>query len=206
MDSEFSSLLKMETWDLIEQVPPNKNIVDSKWVFKLKCNPDGSILKYKARLVVRGFSQVEGEDYDETFAPVAKFSSIRTLLTLSASLDWEIDQMDVETAFLLAPLKDEIYLKLPEGLGNHSGKIVKLNKSLYGLKQAPRVWNSHINDYLTKLGFTPNPKDPCLYSGIFNNEQILLCLYVDDLIISCKSRPVLRWITSSRLTSWILPC
>lgn len=120
-------------------------------------------------MVARGFTQKPGIDYEETFAPVAKFTSLRCLLSVAASKDMEIDQVDVETAFLIPKLTEEVYVIIPDGFGSDTGKYAKLNKSLYGLKQAPRVWNNEINQFLLSIGFKPNPHDPCIYSGSYES-------------------------------------
>src|SRR3954464_10360775 len=119
--------------------------ITSKWVFKYKHDLTGKIIRHKARLVVRGFSQREGIDYTETFAPVAKYTSIRTLLALAAAADWEIHRMDVKTAFLAGDLDEQIFMELPEGINTPENTICELKKSLYGLKQAPRVWYQKLN-------------------------------------------------------------
>jgi hypothetical protein len=120
----------------------------------------------KARLCAQGFTQVDGVDCGNTFAPVAKFVSFRVMLTTAASQGMEIHNMDVDTAFLLAPLEEDVYMRLPDGFGELSGTIVKLNRALYGLKQSPRAWYSKAHSILSSLGFATNRKDPCLYTGI----------------------------------------
>ena len=147
--SELDSHIENGTWEAGE-LPPGRHEISSKWVFKTKVNADGS-LRYKVRLVVRGFEQREGLDYQETFAPVAKFPTLRVLLALAAHFDWEIHHMDVKTAFLHPKLKESVYMTPPKGYGEFLPdlkpipKMLKLLKCLYGLKQAPFEWYNHID-------------------------------------------------------------
>ena len=138
-DNEYNSIMKNKTWELVPR-PKDRTIIKSGWVMKLKLKADGSINKYKMRLVAKGYTQVEGIDYIETFAPVVKFNSVRIILSIAAIEDLDIQQMDVKTAFLNGILEEEIYMEQPEGY-IESGKknhVCKLKKSLYGLKQSPR--------------------------------------------------------------------
>jgi hypothetical protein len=190
---EYDALIKNNTWDLVP-LPAGRKTVGSKWVFKLKLKPDGSIERYKARLVAKGYSQVEGLDYSETFAPVAKFPSIRTVLAIAASEDMEIHQMDVKTAFLNGFVEEEIYMAQPEGFvkPGEENLVCKLRKTIYGLKQAPRAWNKVIDDFLKSLGFQRCAADHCIYV-ISSKEGILyLVIYVDDLILASKSLELLE--------------
>ncbi|KAF8783371.1 Retrovirus-related Pol polyprotein like [Argiope bruennichi] len=138
--------IKNKTWEIVDQ-PNNKNIVNCKWVFKIKKNSKGEIERYKSRLVAKGFSQIEGIDYNETFSPVVRYVTLRVLLAYAAIYDWEIDQMDAVMAFVQGTLDEEIYMKIPEGFNeyygkNHEKKVLKLNKALDGLKQSGRLCNS----------------------------------------------------------------
>ena len=141
MQEEMESLQKNHTYDLVE-LPKGKKALKNKWVFKIKKDGSGTIIKYKARMVVKGFLQKKGVDFSEIFSPVVKMTSIRVFLGLAASLNLELEQLDVRTAFLHGDLDEEIYMEQPEGF-EVSGKknlVCKLKKSLYGLKQAPRQW------------------------------------------------------------------
>jgi hypothetical protein len=141
MEEEMESLDKNEAWDLVE-FPTGRNPIGSKWVYKKKLNAEGKVEKYKARLVAKGYSQVEGIDFGEIFSPVAKLTSIRFMLSVVVAFDFEIEQMDVKTAFLHGYLEEEIFMKQPEGYVVKEKKelVCKLKKSLYGLKQSPRMW------------------------------------------------------------------
>jgi hypothetical protein len=175
LNNTFSALNSREAWQL--QVKP----IGSKWVYKTKRNPDGSTL-YKARLVIKGYEQT---DFGETYAPVGKLTTFRYLISLIGRYGWNMDHLDVVTAFLNPEIDDDdIYMTLPEGWpeGSNAPKIVvRLRKALYGLKQAPRLWHDDINAFLLSLGFTQSSADPNLY---LRSDGILILLYVDDISMS----------------------
>eukprot|EP00253_Pinus_taeda_P014314 PITA_14314 len=148
MNEECHSLLANDTWDLVP-LPKGRKLVRCKWVYRTKYGPDGKVDKHKARLVAKGFSQVEGIDYTETFSPVAKMNSIRLVLSLAASLKWEVHQMDVKSAFLHGDLHEEIYMEQPIGfIQTDSSLVCRLKKSLYGLKQAPRACDPNLINHV----------------------------------------------------------
>jgi hypothetical protein len=184
--SEYDSLVSRKTWKLVP-CPAGRKLVDSKWVFKLKRDANGQIARYKARLVARGFTQEKGVDYHETFAPTVRIISIRTLLALAACNDWEVEQLDVVTAFLEADIEEETYMMQPEGLRhtdiNGEERVCLLKSSLYGFKQAPRNWNKTITAWLEEYGFSQFKVDPGTYVFIKEGELYVLALYVDDSII-----------------------
>ena len=188
MEKEYSSLTKHETWELVD-LPEDANLVGSKWVYKTKRNADGTIDKHKARLVAQGYTQEEGIDYNEVFAPVAKYKSIRTILAIANQLDLEVHQMDVCSAFLNGVLEEDIYMKQPEGFISEKfpKKVCKLKKSLYGLKQSARVWNKQIDEYLKKSGYIQNTADPCIYYRVEEVEgrfiTMIVGVYVDETIL-----------------------
>jgi hypothetical protein len=136
--------------------------------------------------VARGFSQKEGIDYDEIFAPVARYSSIKIIISLAAVFGWKLHQMDVKTAFLNGEVEQEVYIEQPEGFIIHDKRshVCKLKKALYGLKQAPRAWYGRIDSFLQSLGFSKSIADPNLYIKIIQNHPVLLVLYVDDLFLT----------------------
>ena len=138
MEAEFDALVRNDTWTLME-LPLDKDVIGTKWIYKIKYKSDGSIDKHKARLVAKGYAQQEGIDYTETFAPVAKMDTIRTVLVVAAQHGWIIYQMDVKSAFLNGYVDEEIYVEQPQGfeIAGKENKVYKLKKALYGLKQAP---------------------------------------------------------------------
>jgi transposase InsO family protein len=193
INSELKAHQENGTWSLVERNPGVKTI-DSKWVFKLMRNPEGDVYRYKARLCARGFLQQRGVDYNETFAPVVRYDSIRVLLALVAAEDLELAQFDIQTAFLHGQLEEEIYMEVPEGLsGEKQSKsarksaVCKLNKSLYGLKQAPRCWNKKFSAFLHEFCFKETEADQCIFVGNVGNESVYLALFVDDGLIAAKS-------------------
>jgi hypothetical protein len=193
VNSELKAHQENGTWSLVERNPGVKTI-DSKWVFKLMRNPEGDVYRYKARLCARGFLQQRGVDYNETFAPVVRYDSIRVLLALVAAEDLELAQFDIQTAFLHGQLEEEIYMEVPKGLsGEKQSKsarksaVCKLNKSLYGLKQAPRCWNKKFSAFLHEFCFKETEADQCIFVGNVGNESVYLALFVDDGLIAAKS-------------------
>jgi len=138
MDGELSALHKTYTWDVVP-LPPGKSIVGCHWMYKIKTNSDGSIERYKARLVAKWYSQQYGLDYEETFALVAKITTIRTLITVALIRQWHISQLDVKNVFLNGDLQEEVYMIPPPSVSHDSRYVCKLKKVLYGLKQAPRA-------------------------------------------------------------------
>lgn len=183
MNNEIDSLKENETWEMVN-LPEGRKAIPCKWIYKIKTNPDGSIDKYKARLVIKGYSQKKGVDYKETFSPVAKISTIRTLICIAAQEKLQLSQFDVSTAFLYGTLKEDIYMKPPEGYVSDKGKVCKLKRSLYGLKQAPRCWNKTITDHILKIGFKQCDSDPCLFKRGEEKYKLVLALYIDDGLIA----------------------
>ncbi|KAD4385282.1 hypothetical protein E3N88_25450 [Mikania micrantha] len=189
MKEEITALNKNRTWELTN-LPAGKNAVGVKWTFKTKVGPNGEVTRYKARLVAKGYSQVEGVDYTETFAPVARFETIRVVIAVAAHHGWELHQLDVKTAFLNGDLTEEIYIHQPDGFitrGNEE-KVYRLRKALYGLKQAPRAWYSKIDGYFHRHGFIKSYSEPTLYVKKVQDKDIMyVCLYVDDIVCTSSS-------------------
>jgi len=192
MDEEIKMIDRNNTWELTE-FPEGSQTIGVKWVFKKKLSAQGEIERYKARLVVKGYKQKEGIDYDEVFTPAVRMETIWLLISQVAQFKWSIFQMDVKLAFLNGVLEEEVYIEQPPGymkIGEEK-KVLKLKKSLYGLKQAPRAWNTHIDTYFNENGFKQCPYKHALY--VKNNEgnMIFVTLYVDDLIFMGKNNEMI---------------
>jgi hypothetical protein len=184
MDEEIAALKSNNTWQTMP-LPPHAHAIGCKWIYKVKLKSDGSIERYKARLCAKGFSQKQGIDYHETFAPVMKYKSQRVLLSLATVWAYEADQMDVVTAFLNGEMKEEVYMQQPEGYvsGDATVTVCKLIKTLYGTKQAPREWNAALNSFLVdSLHMTRCVTDTCIYvKRSHTNHLFLIGVFVDDM-------------------------
>ena len=185
-EAEYASLLEMQTWDLVD-LPADRKPIGSKWVFRVKHKSDGTVDRFKARFVAKGYAQAYGIDYKDTFSPVVKFTSIRAILAFAVQEGLIVHQMDVVTAFLNGILEEEIYIKQPEGFvaSGSETKVLKLRRSIYGLKQSPRCWNKVFSDYLLSIGLTQSEADPCIYVKL--EPLVILAVYVDDLIVMTRS-------------------
>ena len=183
MNDEFESLMKNKTWELVPR-PSDQKVIGCRWVYKIKRGIDGSIGRYKSRLVAQGYSQTEGIDYDEVFAPVAHAATIRTLLSFANSNDLEIHQLDVKTAFLHGVLDCDLYMEQPEGYEDkeHPDYVCKLNKCLYGLKQSAKCWNELLDRHFIENGYTKADADGCLYIKVASGSFVIMGVYVDDFI------------------------
>jgi len=193
MKLEFDALQANQTWTLVPR-PPGARIITGKWVFKHKMNPDGTLERYKARWVVRGFNQRPGVDFGETFSPVIKPATIRTVLTLVATYGWPAHQLDVSNAFLHGNLQEQVYSQQPTGFVDpqHPDAVCLLSRSLYGLRQAPRAWFEHFVGHVTSLGFVQSKADSSLFVLRRNSATAYLLLYVDDMILSASSSSLLQ--------------
>ncbi|KFK44446.1 hypothetical protein AALP_AA1G257500 [Arabis alpina] len=154
VDDEVGAMQRNETWYEAD-LPKGKKAVSSKWVFTIKHLSNGDIERYKARLVARGFTQTYGEDFTDTFAPVAKLHTVRVVLSIATNLSWDLWQMDVKNAFLQGELEEEVYMTHPPGLEKtvSPGKVLRLKKAIYGLKQSPRAWYRKLSTTLMERGF-----------------------------------------------------
>jgi hypothetical protein len=193
MEEEFTALIANNTWDLVPR-PVGSNVVTGKWIFKHKFNSDGSLERYKARWVLRSFTQRPGIDYDETFSPVVKPAKFRTVLSLAVSRSWPVHQLDVKNAFLYGTLSETVYCSQPTGFVDPTQPdcVCLLNKSLYGLKQAPRAWYSRFATYITSLGFVEAKSDTSLFVFRRGTDMVYLLLYVDDIVITASSAALLQ--------------
>ncbi|KAH9142680.1 hypothetical protein AeRB84_013262 [Aphanomyces euteiches] len=208
IEMELASIKSNGTWKYVKP-PQDRKTLKTTWVFRVKEKCDGSIERFKARLVVKGFLQVKGLDYDEVFAPVMRLESLRTLLAIGNALDLPIDQMDIDTAFLNGTLEEEIYLDLPEGLqmkdvikdanwvgaseltSSPSQVSCLLIKALYGLKQAPREWHKVLTTFLGGVGFEKTNVESCIYVRRLKSQIAIVAIYVDDLVVVAENDNVM---------------
>ena len=188
MNEELELIEKNNTWELVPR-PSDKNVIGSKWVYKNKLNEQGQIVRNKARLVCKGYAQIEGQDFDETFAPVARMEAIRMFLAYACYKRFRVYQMDVKSAFLNGNLEEEVYVEQPEGfsLTDKSDYVCKLKKALYGLKQAPRAWYARLDKYLQDKGFKRGSVDNNLYIKTECDDLLIVLVYVDDIIFGCTN-------------------
>ena len=184
MEEELTSLYTMKVWELTD-LPLGKKAIGCRWVFKVKRLADGSVERYKARLVAQGFTQIPGIDYEETYSPVVSLPAVRLILKLAVNNGWKIHQMDVKTAYLHGELKEEIYMVQPEGTTcpGSKDKVCRLLKSLYGLKQSGRSWYETLDKKLLREGMKKCKAEPCIYYRQTERTIIILLVYVDDLIL-----------------------
>ncbi|BBG96882.1 hypothetical protein Prudu_005830, partial [Prunus dulcis] len=180
MKEEIDALHMQGTWILVPS-PGDKNIIGSKWVYKIKRNPDGSVGRYKARLVAQGFSQEPGFDFGETFSPVVRHTTVRLVLSIAAMNQWKLRQLDVKNAFLHGDLEEEVFMKQPPGFEDSTHP-----------QFAPRAWNAKFTGYLPTLGFKSSHSDPSLFVQHTGNDIIILLLYVDDIIITGSSDQLIQ--------------
>ncbi|CAI7880861.1 unnamed protein product, partial [Closterium sp. NIES-53] len=194
MDRELKALKERNTWKVVPiSMTQNKTILTGKWVFRVKTKADGTIDKFKARWVVRGFDQEHGRDFTETFAPVSRHTSLRILLAVAAMKRKKLRQIDVANAFLYAPVDAQIYVELPHGSHGETNQVCQLQKSLYGIKQAPRLWQQYLHTRLTRIGFKQLPHDQGMYRLSKGDDYILLIVYVDDLLYIGSNDNITTW-------------
>ena len=184
METEIKSLKENDVWELAE-LPKGKKTVGSKWVYKVKTGADGSVERYKARLVAQGYTQKYGTDYNETFCPVVRLESLRALIALSVQFGLQLHQVDVTTAFLNGELEEEVYMQQPKGFIRKGEEhlVCKLKKSIYGLKQSPRCWNTALDEQLKEMGFVQSTSDPCIYADE-GGDSFFIGVYVDDIVLA----------------------
>lgn len=185
MLDEIDALKRNQVWTLVDR-PKDTNIVTNRWVLRIKRKPNGEIDRYRARLVARGFSQIEGIDYHETYAPVVNTTVVRLLFAYAAKESLKMAQFDVKTAFLYGYLDETIYMEQPEGFVEKEGKVCQLQKSLYGLKQAPRQWNKRFTNFLAEFNLKVSDHDGCVFYRL--KPLCILAIYVDDGVIFARDR------------------
>ncbi|KAI8424616.1 hypothetical protein MSG28_003049 [Choristoneura fumiferana] len=183
MTDELKSFEENDAWELVS-VPDKASIVKCKWVLKKKYDSENHV-RYRARLVAKGFTQKLGVDYEETFSPVVRYTTLRLLFALAVRLGFDISHLDVTTAFLNGFLEETIYMQIPEGFvgGNTDGKVLKLKRAIYGLKQSSRAWYRRVDDCLVQSGYIKSKLEPCLYVNSSNGLKTIIALYVDDFFL-----------------------
>jgi hypothetical protein len=181
MQEDLNNFTMNEVWHLVPR--PNQNVVGTKWVFYNK-------MRNKARLVAKEYSQVEGLDFDETYAPVARLESNRILLAYATHHGFKLYQMDVKSAFLNVPIKEEVYVEQPPGFedSEYPSYVYKLSKALYGHKQAPIAWYECIKDFLITNGFKVGKVDPTLFTKTIDKDLFICQIYVDDIIFRSTNK------------------
>jgi hypothetical protein len=184
MDEEMVALDASATWELVA-LPKDNKAIGCKWVYKVKHNVDGSVSRYKARLVAKGYAQTYGIDYEETYSPVAKMTTIRAIIVMATTKGWFLHQMDVKNVFIHRDLQEEMYMEQPPGYVDqtHPNLVYSLKKALYSLKQAPRAWSDKIGQYFVTSGFQTSNANFSLYGKKTNHGIVVIVIYVDDLII-----------------------
>jgi hypothetical protein len=182
MQEELNNLKRNEVWSLVPH--PNQNVVGTKWVFRNKQDEYGVVTRNKARLVAKGHAQVTDLDFEETSAPVARLESIQILLSYVAHHSFKLFQMDMKSAFLSGPIKEEVYVEQPPSFKDdrYPDHVYKLSKALYGLKQAPRAWYECLRDFLISNAFKVEKVDPTLFTKTCNGDLFICQIYVDDII------------------------
>ncbi|PKA57434.1 Retrovirus-related Pol polyprotein from transposon TNT 1-94 [Apostasia shenzhenica] len=185
MEEEMKALTQNHTWEFVS-LPQGLRPVGCKWVFTIKHTPEGKIDRYKARLVAKGYTQIYGVDYDETFAPVAKMNSVRTLISCAVNFGWKLFQLDVKNAFLHGDLHEKVYMEIPPGFTSKEtiGKVCRLKRALYGLKQSPRAWFDRFRRALTSMGYKQSNADHTLFFRHIGGMITILIVYVDDIIVT----------------------
>jgi hypothetical protein len=183
MDEELDQIEKNNTWELIPR-PKDKNVINTKWVYRNKLNEDGQVTRNKDRLVCKGCAQDEGIEFEETFSPVARMEAIQFLLAYACSKNIKVYQMDIKSNFMNGELEEEVYIEQPEGfqLSENAYYVCKLKKALYGLKQAPRTWYSRLDKYLQHAGFRKGSENNNLYIKVTQDSILLIEFHVDDII------------------------
>ena len=189
MEVEREAIEKNSTWELVKLLEKCKTI-EVKWIYKIKRDNYGEIVRYKARLVAKSFSQVRGVDFEEVFSPVARAESIRIIVAMAAQFKWKLHHLDVKLAFLNGYIEEDIYVNQPEGFIKRGKEnyVLKLRKAMYGLGQAPRAWNSKLDETLKSMGFIRSINDQAVYTSNREESKLWVGVYVDDLIIT-RSNP-----------------
>lgn len=183
MAEEMRALQTNCTWDVVP-LPPGKKIVGCQWIFTIKHKADGSVERYKATLVAKGYTQKYGVDYNETFAPMVKINTIRILIFVAANQNWPLLQFDVKNAFLHRELQEEVYMDLPPRVSEKTGMVCKLKRALYGLKQSPQAWFGRFALVMRNFGYKQSNSDHIVFLKDKKDKVTALIIYVDDMILT----------------------
>jgi hypothetical protein len=192
MQQEYSSLIDNGTWELVD-LPPSRVVVNNIWICKIKSDTASDVSSFKARFVAKGCSQRAGLDYTETFSSVIRMASLRLFLAIAAARDLEPCQLHIDTAFLYAPIKEDVYIRQPLGFSDGTFKVCHLKRCLYGLKQPPREFNMLLRAWLVDHGWLQCVSDPCIYIFRTGHVFAMIALYVDDIPAACN---VATWLAS----------
>ena len=205
MQTEMSCLETNHTWTLAS-LPPDHVAIKVRWVYKVKLNIDGSIERRRARLVVKGFTQRPGIDFNETYAPVLKYYSLSAILAIAAVDDIDLFQFDVASAYLQSPLVEELYFEQPAGfcVVGRERDVYRLHKCLYGLRQASRAWNDTFNTFLSAFRLVASESDPCVYLYQSGTDFLIVALWVDDGLLTCNNSELLAKILSYLKTKFVI--
>ena len=196
MQEEIEQFIRNDVWELVEK-PSDGHIVGTKWIFKNKIDENGVVVRNKARLVAQGYSQIEGVDFVETFAPVARLESIRLFIGMACIMNFTVYQMDVKSAFLNVILSEEVYVHQPKGFKDATNPeyVYKLNKALYGLKQAPRAWYERLTNFLIDKGYIRGSVDKTLFVLKNKTGMLVVQICVDDIIFGGTSKQLVDGFT-----------
>ena len=188
MHEELHQFVRNDMWELVPR-PKGVNVIETKWIFKNKSDEHGTMIENKSKLIAQGYTQVEGIDFDETFAPVTRLKSIRILLAIASHLNFKLYQMNVKSAFLNRMLQEEVYVEQPKGFvdPHRPDDVYKLKKALYGFKQAPKAWYDRLTAYLTKHGFKRGFADTTLFIRKYKNYFVVAKIYVDDIVFGATN-------------------
>jgi len=196
MEDELEALSSNQTWILVP-LPSGKKVIGCRWIYKIKHKSDGTIDRYKAHLVAKGYTQLEGLDFLDTFAPVAKLTTLRLLLVLVASHNWDLKQLDVNNVFLHGDLLEEVYMNQPPGVVVPNPHFAcKVQRSLYGLRQASKQWYAKLSNFLLNNGYILSVVDHTLFLKTNYNHITALLVYVDDIVLTRNNTEEITHITT----------
>jgi len=185
---EYNSIMINDVWEIVSK-PVDKSVVGSRWIYKIKYVVDGNVEKYKARFVAKSYAQKDGLNYLDIFTLVARYTSIRFMISLATQMGWQIHQMDIKTAFLNGVIEEEVYIEQLEGFKAHERDIhvCKLKRAPYGIKQARKAWYGQIDSHLQQICIVKSKADSNLYYLMIGGEPLILILYLDNLFLTRSS-------------------